>query len=184
MATSSAAGPPQGSGARRGSTPSPASANWYPALAVALGLALCALAVMIMFHLGPFAESAATPKPVALGTPITVDSQVTVHGRAVSTRTRLVLYAAKTYAAKGKTKKPVNVSLEIVNGSTVPISIVGARQSLKASDGSITVAQTAKLVIPAHATRKIVFTFLMPPKPAPRDVTIEIANKKTTFALR
>ena len=158
--------------------------DFAPFVTVAVGLCFVGVALAAMFNIGPFAGLVASSKTIDFGKPVTVRSQATVQGKTVETKARLTVYAARQYAISKTHRRPVNVSVEVVNDSAVALVMLGNQQSLTTSGGGVVHAQPTKFTIPAGTTRKIVFTFLISPQRTPGQMSIEIAGQKTGFELK
>ena len=96
----------------------------------------------------------------------------------------ITVYAAKRYVQNKKHQRPVSVSVKIVNRSSISLAILGQKQELWMSDGSAVPGRTAKFSIAPGATRKVVFTFLVPEGKKPRTAVIDITGKQTDFKLK
>ena len=144
-------------------------------LAILVGAIVCAVALMMLFDLGPFGGSVAASDVVPFDQPTTVTSkQVDVE---------ITVYAAKRYAVSKKHLRPVNVSVELVNRSAVPLVVHGEQQVLQTADGTRITAHAAATTVAAKATRKVVLTFQVPAAQEPRVITVTVGGRKTRVAL-
>jgi hypothetical protein len=179
---------------RRGSTEGRAASTSIVVLLV--GVLICALALVMIFNVGPFRDShpttAADARPVGRDQAVTVFSQVSVHGKPVRTEVRLAVKAVKagkvrkvsTASTSAKKRlRPIRITVEIANRSNVPLAVLGREQTLRTADGSTRPAETSTTVIPAGATRRVVLTFVVTSTQKPDQLSVDIAGRTTRFTL-
>jgi hypothetical protein len=77
----------------------------------------------------------------------------------------------------------VHVTLDVSNGESKPVQVVGQQQTLVTDDKKKHSAQQASFSIAAHGRRKVALTFLVAGDRAPSSLVLRIGNRARSIQL-
>jgi len=77
----------------------------------------------------------------------------------------------------------VHVTLDVSNGESKPVQVVGQQQTLVTDDKKKQSAQQTSFSIAAHGRRKVALTFLVAGDRAPSSLVLRIGNRARSIQL-